>query len=98
MAVSADPVAALRWDGTRLDLLDQTLLPHREEWVSCTSAADAARAIRRLAIRGAPNLGIAGAYGAALEVARTSLRASCAPSVKGSPNRVSYNSESFGRL
>ncbi len=71
MAVSADPVAALRWDGTRLALLDQTLLPHREVWLTCASAADTAAAIRRLAVRGAPNLGIAGAYGAALEVART---------------------------
>ncbi|MDX6690048.1 MAG: methylthioribose-phosphate isomerase [Solirubrobacteraceae bacterium] len=63
------PVAALRWDGTRLQILDQTLLPAREEWIELRDAADAAAAIARLAIRGAPNIGIAAAYGLALAVA-----------------------------
>lgn len=63
--------SAVRWDGERLGLLDQTRLPHVEAWVACGSAADVADAIRRLAVRGAPNIGIAAAYGVALEVART---------------------------
>lgn len=69
--MSAPPAvfSAVRWDGSRLDLLDQELLPHREAWVACTSAAEVAVAIRRLAVRGAPNIGIAAAYGVALEVA-----------------------------
>ncbi|MGH2839947.1 MAG: S-methyl-5-thioribose-1-phosphate isomerase, partial [Solirubrobacteraceae bacterium] len=71
MAASATslPVAALRWDGRRLQILDQTLLPAHEEWLELRGAADTAAAIARLAIRGAPNIGIAAAYGLALEVA-----------------------------
>lgn len=71
MAASATslPVAALRWDGTRLRILDQTLLPAREEWIELSGAGDTAEAIARLAIRGAPNIGIAAAYGLALAIA-----------------------------
>src|SRR5881394_85657 len=61
--------AALRWDGSRLAILDQTQLPHRELWLTLAGAADTADAIRRLAVRGAPLIGIAAAYGLAMEVA-----------------------------
>jgi methylthioribose-1-phosphate isomerase len=60
----------LDWDGQRLRILDQTLLPAEERIVELTGAADTAEAIRRLAVRGAPNIGIAAAYGLAMEVAR----------------------------
>src|SRR3954467_15664204 len=60
---------ALRWDGERLAILDQTLLPHREAWISLEGAADTADAIRRLAVRGAPLIGIAAGYGLAMELA-----------------------------
>jgi methylthioribose-1-phosphate isomerase len=66
--------AALRWDGARLAILDQTLLPHREAWITLEGAADTADAIRRLAVRGAPLIGIAAAYGLAMEVAAGSLQ------------------------
>ena len=46
-----------------LELLDQTLLPQAEEWISCSSVESVADAIRRLAVRGAPAIGIAAAYG-----------------------------------
>src|SRR6476660_9089518 len=69
-AVSSEPHVALRWDGRRLEILDQTLLPAREEWLALTGADDTAAAIRRLAVRGAPLIGIAAAYGLAMEVAR----------------------------
>jgi len=64
--------AALRWDGERLAILDQTLLPHREEWIELRGAADTAEAIRRLAVRGAPLIGIAAGYGLAMEIAGAS--------------------------
>src|SRR4051794_12419443 len=70
MAVAAPPVTALRWDGRSLAVLDQTELPAREVWLELTGAADTAAAIRRLAVRGAPLIGIAAAYGLAMEVAR----------------------------
>jgi len=65
---SDDPVRALRWDGERLALLDQTRLPHDEVWLDLTDAEGVAVAIERLAVRGAPNIGIAGAYGLAMAV------------------------------
>src|SRR4051812_46904526 len=70
MAVGASPIQALRWDGRRLTVLDQTLLPGAERWLELTGARDTAAAIRRLAVRGAPNIGIAAAYGLAMEVGR----------------------------
>jgi methylthioribose-1-phosphate isomerase len=67
--------AALRWDGARLAILDQTLLPHRETWLTLETATDTAEAIRRLAVRGAPLIGIAAGYGLAMEVAARPLDA-----------------------
>ena len=61
--------SALRWDGEHLHALDQTRLPAAEEWLELTGAADTGAAIRRLAIRGAPVIGIAAAYGLAMELA-----------------------------
>src|SRR5260370_8191284 len=56
----------LRWrDGTLL-LLDQTLLPDQEIWLDCRTPEQVADAIRRLAVRGAPAIGVAAAYGLAL--------------------------------
>lgn len=54
------------WSGGTLRYLDQTLLPHQEVWVEATSPEEVAAAIRRLAVRGAPLLGIVAAYGMAL--------------------------------
>jgi methylthioribose-1-phosphate isomerase len=70
MAVAAPPSVALRWDGRALSVLDQTALPAREVWLDLTGAADTAAAIRRLAVRGAPLIGIVAAYGLAMEIAR----------------------------
>jgi methylthioribose-1-phosphate isomerase len=63
---------ALRFDGETLWALDQTLLPWREEEVPLRRAGDVAEALKRLAIRGAPLIGVAGGYGAALEIAANS--------------------------
>jgi methylthioribose-1-phosphate isomerase len=60
---------AVRWDGERLRILDQTLLPARELWLDLSGAQDTAAAIARLAVRGAPIIGIAAAYGLAMEAA-----------------------------
>jgi methylthioribose-1-phosphate isomerase len=59
-------VSALRWrDG--LELLDQRALPGGERWLAIGGAADAVRAIRSLAVRGAPAIGLAAAYALAVE-------------------------------
>jgi methylthioribose-1-phosphate isomerase len=60
---------ALRWDGQRLHVLDQTLLPEREHWLALEEADAVAAAIARLAVRGAPLIGIAAGYGVALACA-----------------------------
>src|SRR4051794_41821377 len=67
MAVAAPPTLALRWDGRALVVLDQTRLPHDEVWLELTGAEDTAAAIRRLAVRGAPLIGMVAAYGLAME-------------------------------
>jgi methylthioribose-1-phosphate isomerase len=61
-------VAPISWREDALELLDQTRLPAEEHWLRCTTAEDVAEAIRRLAVRGAPAIGIAAAYGVVLGV------------------------------
>jgi methylthioribose-1-phosphate isomerase len=65
-----DPEAVVRLDDDRVLVLDQRRLPDEEVELECRSAADVADAIRSLAIRGAPAIGIAAAYGYALAAAR----------------------------
>src|SRR5436309_4172420 len=59
----------LRWDGARLHVLDQTALPFAERELELTGADDVAEAIARLAVRGAPLIGIAAGYGLAMALA-----------------------------
>jgi methylthioribose-1-phosphate isomerase len=67
---------SVRWVGDaggHLELLDQTLLPARLEWIPCRDVDTVVEAIKSLRVRGAPAIGIAGAYGlvvAAGEAAR----------------------------
>ncbi|MEU3289213.1 S-methyl-5-thioribose-1-phosphate isomerase [Streptomyces longwoodensis] len=67
-------IPAIRWEeppeGPVLVLLDQTRLPVEEVELVCTDASALVEAIRTLAVRGAPLLGVAGAYGVALAAAR----------------------------
>jgi methylthioribose-1-phosphate isomerase len=65
MTASPDstPFSPIRWQDGHLFLLDQTLLPDREEWIRCDDTEIVADAIRRLAVRGAPAIGVAAAYG-----------------------------------
>ena len=59
-------VRPLRWEDGALLVLDQRLLPGEERWLRCTSVEEVAGAIETLAVRGAPAIGVAAAYGAAL--------------------------------
>src|SRR3954454_4639683 len=63
-------VKPMRYEDGVLLVLDQTLLPGEERWLRCSSAAEVADAISRLAVRGAPAIGLAAAYGLAVEDAR----------------------------
>ena len=51
-------------------LLDQRLLPGEETWLELVTAEAVADAIRTLAVRGAPAIGVAAAYGLAVEARR----------------------------
>ena len=63
-------VQTLRWNGKQIELIDQRLLPFRTEYVACDSAKSVAGAIRDMVVRGAPAIGVAAAYGIALEARR----------------------------
>jgi methylthioribose-1-phosphate isomerase len=64
--VPEPPVSPIAWNGTWRDgalrILDQTRLPHHEMVRDHREAAGVIEDIRRLAVRGAPVLGVAGAY------------------------------------
>jgi len=80
-------VPVLRWvdppDGPAIALLDQTRLPAEEEVVTCGNVAALVDAIRRLVVRGAPILGVAGAFGVALAAARGDDVAAAAAEISG---------------
>src|SRR5687768_2365411 len=59
---------ALEWVDDHLEIIDQTVLPHRLEIRKLASVADVADAIRSLAVRGAPAIGVCGAFGVVLGI------------------------------
>ena len=61
--MSVEPV---RWIHGRLEILDQRLLPYREKYLVCRTVDQVVDAIKTLAVRGAPLLGVTGAYALAL--------------------------------
>ena len=56
-------IKAIEWQGNKVILLDQTLIPISEEYVAFDSIQPLIRAIQNLVVRGAPALGVTGAYG-----------------------------------
>jgi methylthioribose-1-phosphate isomerase len=64
------PTRPIEWLGDRIRILDQRELPGREIRLDLKNAEDMARAIKCMALRGAPLIGIAAAMGVALESRR----------------------------
>ncbi len=64
--MTANSYQPIAWRGERVILLDQTRLPHEEEYLKFDDYLDVAEAIKTLKVRGAPAIGIAGAYAVAL--------------------------------
>jgi methylthioribose-1-phosphate isomerase len=56
----------LRWTGDAIEIIDQTLLPAEERVIELRTADDVVDAIQRLAVRGAPAIGVTGALGVLL--------------------------------
>lgn len=61
-----DRIRPIRWAGDALELLDQRRLPFEVEYLHCATSDAVADAIRTLAVRGAPAIGIAAAWGVVL--------------------------------
>ncbi|HEY6710098.1 MAG TPA: S-methyl-5-thioribose-1-phosphate isomerase, partial [Actinomycetota bacterium] len=61
--------SAVEWRDGRLEIIDQTLLPERFAVLELASVAEVVDALRRLAVRGAPAIGVAGAFGVVLGLA-----------------------------
>jgi methylthioribose-1-phosphate isomerase len=82
------------YDATRdvVRLLDQRRLPAEETWLELTSSEEVARAIKDLAVRGAPAIGVAAAYALAVDARRgagdTALRDSAERLVRARPTAV----------
>lgn len=56
----------IRWEDNKVVMVDQRKLPERLEMLTCISHYEVIDAIKRMAIRGAPAIGVAAAYGMAL--------------------------------
>lgn len=70
-------VDTLRWVGDRpghVELVDQTLLPEQHVQLAVRTVDEMVVAIRRLAVRGAPAIGVAAAYGVLLGVQKLDAR------------------------
>jgi methylthioribose-1-phosphate isomerase len=62
------PVETIKWEKGKVKFINQTLLPHRLEYILCGDVKRLWRAIRKLEVRGAPAIGVAGALGVILGV------------------------------
>jgi methylthioribose-1-phosphate isomerase len=59
-------VPTVKWDGDAVLMIDQRLLPGEQVFLRCRDHREVAEAIRGMAIRGAPAIGVAAALGLAL--------------------------------
>lgn len=59
-------ICAISWEGGRLSLLDQRLLPWQTRWIGCENYLETAQAITDMVVRGAPAIGITAAFGMVL--------------------------------
>jgi len=64
------PIKAIEWLGNRVKIIDQTRLPWEEVYVELGHYQDIVSAIVEMKVRGAPAIGVLGAYGIALSALR----------------------------
>jgi methylthioribose-1-phosphate isomerase len=60
----------IKWAQDRVIMIDQRKLPFEEIYLECRDYQEVAEAIEKMAIRGAPAIGVAAAFGVALGVLR----------------------------
>lgn len=76
-----EPVRPIRFAGDALEVLDQTRLPTEERWLRLERPDQVVEAIRSLRVRGAPLLGVVGAYALVLAAGDADAVRRVAPSV-----------------
>ncbi len=81
----------IRWEGDAVALIDQRILPTKEEYLSCRDASQVAQAIVDMVVRGAPAIGVTAAFGIAL-----GLKQSGAKDVDEARSRLSELNELLG--
>ncbi len=59
-------IEAIKWTGSSLKWLDQTMLPDHEVWKESRDVSQIAQAIKKLEVRGAPQIGVVAAFGIAI--------------------------------
>jgi methylthioribose-1-phosphate isomerase len=69
-------VETLRWAENKLEMIDQRILPAVFQYLPYDSAESVAEGIRSMVVRGAPAIGVAAAYGVALEALRLQTKSS----------------------
>src|SRR5919109_985603 len=91
-SVDLRPEDIVRLEDDCVVLLDQRRLPDAEVELACRSATEVAAAIRTMAVRGAPAIGIAAAYGYALAASRgEDLEAAAAALLASRPTAVNLS-------
>ncbi|MBA9004876.1 S-methyl-5-thioribose-1-phosphate isomerase [Thermomonospora cellulosilytica] len=83
-----EPLQAVRWTGDALRLIDQTVLPGRLEHLEIRDVDALVDAIRRLVVRGAPALGVAGAYGVAVAMLQAEREGWDRPALEAAIDRI----------
>jgi methylthioribose-1-phosphate isomerase len=68
------PVETIAWKNSKVRYIDQTLLPRKMKFVECSDVRRLWKAIKRLEIRGAPAIGIAGALGVLLAANKSKVK------------------------
>lgn len=63
-------VETIEWRDNAVVMIDQTVLPRQEQYVTCKDYREVAHAIKTMVIRGAPAIGVAAAMGVAIGVLR----------------------------
>ena len=59
-------IRTISWDNDKAKMLDQTIIPYEYKYIDITSGQQMFDAIKTMIVRGAPAIGIAGAYGIVL--------------------------------
>ena len=78
----------IEWRGDHAVLIDQTQLPHEIVWLDVRDVDTMIDAIRRLAIRGAPAIGVAGGFAVALAAQQAEREGRDAAFVRGEADRI----------